>query len=62
MNMGGIALERVLNEAGVRGTRNESGLAYGPFDPAYFSTKDFSLDFSPLFPIRSGRARAERRR
>jgi hypothetical protein len=46
------ALERILDDAGVRVTRDVFGLAYrsGPFDPAYFGAKDFSIGFSPLLP------------
>jgi hypothetical protein len=44
------SLERILDDAGVRGTKDEYGLAYGPLDPAYFKATDFSLTFNPLYP------------
>jgi hypothetical protein len=44
------ALERLLDDARVRGLKHVWGLTYGAGDSAYFSATDFSLDFSPLFP------------
>jgi hypothetical protein len=44
------ALERILDDAGIPGTKDEFGLAYGPFDPADFKARDYSLTFNPLFP------------
>jgi hypothetical protein len=44
------ALERRLDEAGVRGSKDVFGLAYGPFDMAYGDATDFSLSFNPMLP------------
>jgi hypothetical protein len=44
------ALERILDEAGVRGHESEFGLEYGAFDPAYFSAEDFGIGFWPILP------------
>jgi hypothetical protein len=44
------ALERILDRAGVSGTKDVFGLAYGVPDIAYADATEFSLDFSPLLP------------
>ena len=44
------ALERMLDNAGIPGTKDEFGLAYGPFDPADFKATDYSITFNPLYP------------
>jgi hypothetical protein len=44
------ALERILDDAGIPGTKDEFGLAYGPFDPADFKATDYSVTFNPLSP------------
>lgn len=46
------ALERVLDDAGVPGNKDEFGLAYGLLDIAYAEATDFSLGFNPLLPDR----------
>jgi len=44
------ALERILDGAGVNGTRDVFGLTYGVPDVAYADATEFSLSFSPLLP------------
>jgi hypothetical protein len=44
------ALERILDDAGLRGTKDVFGLAYGVPDIAYAGATEFSLGFNPMFP------------
>ena len=44
------ALERVLDRAGLRSTKDVFGVVYGKFDPGFYSKTDFSLTFYPLLP------------
>jgi hypothetical protein len=44
------ALERILDDAGVRGSKSVFGLEYGPPDIAYADATEFSLRFNPMFP------------
>ena len=44
------ALERILDDAGVQGRKDTSGLAYGVPDIAYATATEFSLTVNPLLP------------
>lgn len=44
------ALERILDDAGVRGTKDTYGLAYGSRDMAFAAETDFLLAVNPLLP------------
>ena len=44
------ALERILDDAGVRGSKSVFGLEYGVVDIAYADATEFSLTFNPMFP------------
>jgi hypothetical protein len=44
------ALERILDAAGVSGTKDLFGLHYGVFDIAYADATEFTLNFHPILP------------
>lgn len=44
------ALERILDDARMRGTKDTSGLVYGLRDMAYAAATEFSLSFNPVWP------------
>jgi hypothetical protein len=46
------ALERILDRAGVSGTKDVFGLTYGARDIAYADATEFLLNFNPILPDR----------
>ena len=55
------ALQQALDDAGVRGSKDVFGLAYGSSDPASFSPTEFSLGFNPILPDRAQTTKGDQR-